>query len=335
MFFLLKIDACLSVTNGQCPRLQPEELDVGLLSTFALWNAHPLNEFYKRLPQEPLSRASKILSQLVRGPDLLATSELLIEDVQIGLCSMASALWRFTLTRRSSEAAGTQSKALLAQQLDNWGYQLERISDLCKAQEARTESVEFPLRAYFGQQTEICPPVLTRVRWLIQETMMLQNVMRSYLYADMHTLGRFVRRQTDTSMDLPISNASGEQDASVLQWARSLDSRKAVLISLTILEAREKLLAQNDRRGRPVEPLADAALSNSAVVLRAWAAAMEGSCYCQQISSRTTDDTDTVSGSDLSNDRPILTADAPPLCACMAEEWIKRIAAIRSSCTQQ
>ena len=331
MFFLLKIDAYLSVVNGQHPRLQPEELDVGLLSTFALWNAHPLDKFYKRQPQEPLSRVDKRLSQLVRGPDLLATSELLIEDVQIGLCSMASALWRFTLTRQSSEATGTESKVLLAQQLDNWGYQLERISGLCKAQEARIKPVEFPLRAYFGQETEICPPVLTRVRWLIHETMMLQHAMSSYLYADTHALGRFVRRQTDTSTDLPISNARGEQDAGVLQWAHSLDSRKAVLISLTVLKSRERLSAQNDPRSRPVEPLADAALSNSAVVLWAWAAAMEGSCYCRQMPNRTTDNTDIVGGSDLSNNRPILAADAPLLCVCMVEEWIKRFPATRSS----
>ncbi|KAE8443773.1 hypothetical protein EG329_001367 [Mollisiaceae sp. DMI_Dod_QoI] len=333
VFFMLKIDAYLFLVNGQPPHLQPEELDVSLLSTFALWNAHPLDEFYKRLPQEPLGRPDKRLSHLVRGPDLLATSELLIEDVQIGFCSMASALWRFTLTRRSSEATGTESKALLAQQLDNWGYQLDRISALCKAQEARTSSVELPLRAYFGLETEICPPILTRVRWLIHETRMLQNAMSLYSYADMHALGRFVRRQTDTNTDLPISHANGEQDAGILQWARSLDSRKAVLISLTVLKAGERLKAQNDRRSRPVAPLVNAALENSAVVLWAWAAAAatEGSCSCPDMSNRTTDDTNTSGGSEWTLNWHGLVGDAPPLCACMAEEWIKRFAAVRSS----
>ncbi|KAH8886319.1 hypothetical protein GQ53DRAFT_844873 [Thozetella sp. PMI_491] len=325
LFFLLKIDTYLFLVNGQCPRLQPEELDVSLVSTFAIWNAFPLDELYKRLPQEPFSRIEKTMSQLSQDSELLDRSEMLIEDVQFGLFSMASALWRFTLTGRGGGAFTAGPKGLLVRRLDSWGYQLEKISSLLKAQETLTGPAEFPIRAYIGQENDLSPPVLTRIQRLLHETCVLQSIVSASLYADTHALGSFVRSQTDTSAGGQTPGASSMQDAGVRRWANSLDAKKAVLTSLAVLKIRESFSIEKDRIGRLVKPLADAALLNSAVVLRAWGAALEGSCHCGKTSGRTTDVADAVS------DIPVLVADAPSVCPCRAEEWLNRLAATHSS----
>ena len=328
IFCLLKIDVYLSVATGQCPSLMPEELDVGLPSSFALLNAHPLDEFFRRHAQEPAGRAENKFTHLSRSPEPSTTAEILVEDVQIGLCCMASSLWRFSQT--TNESTRAETKAQLAQQLESWGYQLERISRVCKTQESHTEPAQFPLKAYFGQETEVCPAVLARVKRLLEETVVLQHAMSSYLYADMSALGRILKRQTDRDATASNGRAKEEQDVSVLRWAQSLDSKKACLSSITVLNIRESLPTQSNSQARLLKSLVDTLGSSSAVILRAWAMVMEGSCNCGENHNRTIDDTDPVASSggssSLGSSFPTMAAYGPPLCTCLVNEYLKRAA---------
>ncbi|RDW91665.1 hypothetical protein BP5796_02830 [Coleophoma crateriformis] len=142
---LFKIDTCLSLSSGQCPHLQIEELDVNLPSTFALWNTHGLDEFYRRHPQEPTTRIGIRLFDFLQHPELLDPLAWLVEDVHIGICGMHWAVWRYTTTRQNGGVIEPNSKDQLEKQLDFWKVQLDRVADLCD---------NLSLKFYLGSERE-------------------------------------------------------------------------------------------------------------------------------------------------------------------------------------
>ena len=281
MSYLFKIDSYFSLISGRCPNLQIEELDVNLPSTFALWNAHGLDEFYKRHPQEPIPRVGVRLFDFLRRPELLDPSAWLVEDVNIGLCGMHRAVWRYNMTRQNGGVVEPNYKDQLAKQLDFWRVKLDKVSNLCDTPQSQAQGGDSLLRFYLGGETEGSPSTRARVRSLLHDTEMLYNIIGLYLYSDTHLLTRFAMTPAASTVDTPTSTRSSQaNNARVKEWVHSPDGKTAITFCMAVLKARENIRPQDIGHYRPAESLEHAAVLDTRAVLEACFVATEDSDSC-------------------------------------------------------
>ncbi len=201
--YLFKIDTYTFVSSGRCPDIRPEELDVGLPSTFALWNGEGLGPFYERLPLEPGGRDAFKICEILRDPWSLTPDLLLVEDVEMGLCGMASSLWRHRALARSSRVANGDCKVELIGRLTAWKERLDELASQCAARDPSEQATDFPLRAYFSSLGDDSTSALARASSLIQGATMLHHLLSLHVHADVQTLSplrcRFARNRRRTS----------------------------------------------------------------------------------------------------------------------------------------
>ncbi|KAF5570897.1 transcriptional activator CMR1 [Fusarium phyllophilum] len=282
---LFKIDTYLSIARFQAPTLFREEIDLTMPATYSLWNAYGLNIFFKRITLEPTDRSNFKLSEVIANPNTPAKPLLLFEDIHLALCGLLPAIWNQTqIVRRSTEAGrSTQhSTSSLAWQLEAWKADIERLKHQCFH---AAEIGEFPFTAYIGDYDE--DPVrakalaMSNVKYLISEGLMTYHLQGLQLYAD----PRMINSVAMASIVSPDHEAGVRPRLQKLHtqlnmWAKTPESRRALLHALAVLRQCESDLQANEPQTQSVDPTSYLAISMSALVVWAWLMFSESACSC-------------------------------------------------------
>ncbi|KAI5462054.1 hypothetical protein BGZ63DRAFT_463172 [Mariannaea sp. PMI_226] len=282
---LYKIDAYMSIARWQPPTIHREELDVALPSTFALWNAHGLDVFFKRLPREPADRTSYKLSEITSNPKSRARSLLLLEDVQLALCGLSPGIWNHLQITRRTGKVGLESLRSLAWHLEMWKAEMERISHLCSQTYGTEETAGLPFVAYLGRFTE--DPVKERlfatlqIKSLVSEGLILYHIQGLQLYADLRTMNAVALYLAAPPPNEPCTPPRIENyQAQLHEWAVTTESRRALLHAIEVLRMRETGLGGDDVPEKDFDPVANLAVSLSALVVWAWTTYADTTCSC-------------------------------------------------------
>ncbi|KAI1053035.1 hypothetical protein LB506_009933 [Fusarium annulatum] len=256
---LFKIDTYLSIARFQAPTLFREEIDLTMPATYSLWNAYGLNIFFKRITLEPTDRSNFKLSEVIANPNTPAKPLLLFEDIHLALCGLLPAIWNQTqIVRRSTEAGrSTQnSTSSLAWQLEAWKADIERLKHQCFH---AVEIGEFPFTAYIGDYDE--DPVrakalaMSNIKCLISECLMTYHLQGLQLYAD----PRMINSVAMASIVSPDHEAGVRPRLQKLHtqlnmWAKTPESRRALLHALAVLRQCESDLQANEPQTQSIDP---------------------------------------------------------------------------------
>jgi hypothetical protein len=180
-----QFDAYFALAHDKPPMLHRQEVGAGLTSTFTLWNAHGIDKFAARLPDEPPKRSGCQVSEMTSRPDSFQSSQLFVEDVQLGLCGLLQTVW--VLRQSPSSKTGgypgnTFQKILLIETLDEWKYELDKISKLADARNITNKATRDLLLAYRGEDDSVAAS-LERITTLIQDGMVLYYYLKLYYHA--------------------------------------------------------------------------------------------------------------------------------------------------------
>lgn len=287
---LYKIDTYLAITRDQPPLLHREELDVSLTSSYSLWNSWGLDVFFKRLPNEPNDRAGFKFSEVLSNPRSPAKSFLLVEDIQLGFCGLASEIWNHAQRRRRgarpSPASNTDLQASLSWQLECWKEELRTVSNVCIQSYIEGNTGEYPFTAYRGREGDNPEErdfmAVSQVRGLISESLTLYHIQGIQLYSDLkifRLVAAYLENPTEDSTNPPPRIQ--RYQSQLQHWIGTPESRKALLHALSILETREKDVSNPNSEERGcLNPIAHVATSASAMVIWAWVMFAEEACSC-------------------------------------------------------
>lgn len=176
-FLLLtyQFDAFFALVHKTPPILHYQEIGVNLPSTFALWNTYGLDVFAKRHLEEPAGRSDLQMCEIAnRRGSFTSSSQVLVEDILLGLCGKLQAIWALSETFPSKTKESPNSSALqgtqLIEALNLWKHELDRISDL-NSQESITSNAaaaRYLLLAYRAEDDSISAS-LERIKTLAQD----------------------------------------------------------------------------------------------------------------------------------------------------------------------
>ncbi|KAF5576041.1 transcriptional activator CMR1 [Fusarium pseudoanthophilum] len=336
---LFKIDTYLSIARFQAPTLFREEIDLTMPATYSLWNAYGLNIFFKRITLEPTDRSNFKLSEVIANPNTPAKPLLLFEDIHLALCGLLPAIWNQTqIVRRSTEAGrSTQnSTSSLAWQLEAWKADIERVKHQCCH---AAEVGEFPFTAYIGDYDEdparAKALAISNIKCLISECLMTYHLQGLQLYAD----PRMINSVAMASIVSPDHEAGVRPRVQKLHtqlniWAKSPESRRALLHALAVLRQCESDLQANEPQTQSIDPTSYLAISMSALVVWAWLMFSEAACSCVPTMNHINIGDDPL---DLQNTARLETwiqaegtagMNNIPLCRCVSEGWMARFNAL-------
>lgn len=308
-------------------------------ATYSLWNAYGLNIFFKRITLEPTDRSNFKLSEVIANPNTPAKPLLLFEDIHLALCGLLPAIWNQTqIVRRSTEAGrSTQnSTSSLAWQLEAWKGDIERLKHQCFH---AVEVGEFPFTAYIGDYDE--DPVrakalaMSNIKCLISECLMTYHLQGLQLYAD----PRMINSVAMASIVSPDHEAGVRPRLQKLHtqlnmWAKTPESRRALLHALAVLRQCESDLQANEPQTQSIDPTSYLAISMSALVVWAWLVFSEAACSCVPTLNHINIGDDPL---DLQNTARLETwiqaegtagVNNIPLCRCVSEGWMARFNAL-------
>lgn len=235
--------------------------------TFASWNAHGLDIFYKRFPQENSARSGLCLWDVLRLPDKLESSAWLLEDINISLCGVQRTLWQYNTIRRMGAAVDVELQVKLASQLDNLKSRLNCLQNLSNLQQLEAGIVNLALRPYAAKEEEESSFVLARTQSLLNDTMRLLNTIGLHLYSRTEILDKFVIRPP-ISPDLVSTTYIGRLQMHLQDPNTPVDDRRAIFFCIKILE--DKLKEVDVYEGRYVEPCTYISLSHIFSATKWW-----------------------------------------------------------------
>lgn len=305
----LQVDAYLALLVGQPPLLRRDELDLGLPSTFAMWNAFGLQVFFPRHHSEPWRRGALKLSCLDMGhPQLLPAGGVLVEDVHVcllGTWNDVCVLHRLRRHRQDDAAA-------VARHLGHCKLQLDALDGPCS---------DFLLHAYSARELPTDPKwrdrVEARVRDRLLAARMLYHLLHLHLRADVQAMRDVSAASPPGSdQDPPAWHPKALQ---VHQWAASSDSRAALLHALLVWATYQDVAPRAD----PADPIVYMALSAAAMVLWTWAINAVPACVCGPGVLRV----DAAEGSPDVDDWILggtgaLALGGVPVCRCNVASWL-------------
>ncbi|KAL3962540.1 hypothetical protein ACCO45_004063 [Purpureocillium lilacinum] len=259
----LQIDVFLSLFCNQPPLLRREELDLGLTSTFAMWNSYGLHIFFPRHENEPWDRGAYKMASL-----------------DLCLLGTWSDIWLLQQQRRNRSEAVAAKVAVVSRQLEAYERRLDGIEDAVERPELHGQYTEFLFRAYSGKGLPSDPKwrerVLERIHSTMSRVRMLHRLLGMHLYADLPAV-REIARITPT----PMWQRKALQ---IQEWAISPDSRAAVLqamyVSRTYRESSAVLRSHPQQQPQLADPVAYMALSAAAAVFWAWSVHTVDVCTC-------------------------------------------------------
>jgi hypothetical protein len=125
---------------------------------------------------------------MTNRPDSFTVSQLLVEDVSLGLCGLLQAIWVFTQfspSRTKGHPSNDFQRVLLIEILDAWKYELDKITELTDARNIASDAARRFLLAYRGEDDSVAAS-LERIATLVQDGMVLYNSLKMYHYAGLH-----------------------------------------------------------------------------------------------------------------------------------------------------
>ncbi|KAF4438029.1 hypothetical protein F53441_12881 [Fusarium austroafricanum] len=336
---LFKIDVYLSTARFQAPTLFREEIDLTMPQTYSLWNAYGLNIFFRRLTFEPTDRASFKLSEVIANPNTPAKPLMLFEDIHLALCGLLPAIWNQTqIVRRSTEAGRSTHNCTssLAWQLETWRADIDRLKHRCFHS---AESGEFPFRAYIGdfdeEPAKAKAYAMSNIKCLISECMMTYHLQGLQLYADPRMINSVAMASTVTSdHEASVQPRLQKLHTQLNIWAKSPESRRALLHALAVLRECETDLETNEPQTQSIDPVSYLAVSMSALVVWAWLLFSEVACSCVPTINHINIGVDPLDLQDTARLETWIQADGTaavsniPLCRCVSEGWMARFNAL-------
>lgn len=227
-----QFDAFFTLAYEKPLMLHCEEVGVGLPSTFALWNSYGLDIFAARHLEEPPGRFGFHISTMTHGPDSCVSPEFLVEDVQLGLCSLLEAIHVLTHSLPSKlkvHPSNTSSRALLIEILNDWKRELDKIDILANAKNTTGNTARYLLLAYRGEDNSAAAS-LERVNTLLQDGMVLYYYLRIYNFARLRPPGVVGPTAQSENVDLDI-------------WQTSRQGREVLVCVFQILKIAESVEA--------------------------------------------------------------------------------------------
>ncbi|KAF4970422.1 hypothetical protein FSARC_2542 [Fusarium sarcochroum] len=270
---LFKMDIFLSLARFQPPTMFREEIDLTMPATFSLWNAFGLNIFFKRITLEPTDRSNFKLSEVIANPNTPAKPLLLFEDIHLAICGLLPAIWNHNqIVRRTAEAGRPTHNSIssLAWQLETWKADVDRLSHQCYQSFHSVDAEEFPLTAYIGDYDEEPQRgralAMANIKCLASDCRMTYHLQGLQLYADTRIINTVA--MTSTLSPDQKSNARlrmQKHHAQLNNWAKSSESRRALIHALAVLRECETDLEANE----PQTHLGVASLLRISMLMRA------------------------------------------------------------------
>ncbi|PHH82272.1 hypothetical protein CDD82_6521 [Ophiocordyceps australis] len=294
-FCTFQIDTYLSLLCNQPALLRREELDLGLTSTFSMWNSYGLHIFFPRHRSEPWSRGAFKMSCLDMTEPQHIPSGILVEDVRACLLGSWNDIWVLQQLRRNRNEAAALRADAISRQLKMCKIRLDTIQDALERPELHAQYTEFLMRAYSGREMPTEPEwrelVLARVYSCLFTARMLLHLLSLHVHADVQTIREAAQITPIMGLEGTSAVAAASTPAAstaawqrkalqVQEWALSGSSRAALLDALltwrTYLEAAPGL----ELRREPADPIVYMALSAAVTVLWAWTTHAVHSCIC-------------------------------------------------------
>lgn len=226
--FTYQFDAFLALAHQIPPILHRQEMGVDMLSSFTLWNTYGLDIFAKRQREELLGRSEFQICEMTNRPDSFTASQILVEDVSLGLCSLLQAIWVFS-QYSPSKAKGHPSNAFqrvwLIETLDAWRRELDKINELTDPRNITSHAARRLLLAYRGEDDSVAAS-LERITILVHDGMVLYYYLKMHHYAGLNA--------TEV-----IGVAEQAEDFGPKPGRLSKDEREALVLALQILKMAE------------------------------------------------------------------------------------------------
>ncbi|KAK9319149.1 hypothetical protein V1517DRAFT_61441 [Lipomyces orientalis] len=286
-----QFDVYFALAHGKPPILHRQEVGVDLPTSFALWNAYGLDIFAKRQPEEPPGRSGFQISEMTNYPGSFTSSQLLVEDVLLGLCGLLQAIWVLTqsLPSRTRGYLGDAfQRVLLIETLDAWKYELDKINRLADRRNINSDAARYLFLAYRGENNSVAAS-LERTTILVQDGMVLYYYLKMYHYAGL--------------------NASKET------WPTSKYGREALICALQVLKIVDSIRAS----GASINPLIRHALTMGVNVTRALVSCQQ--CECLTKEGQRSTKMDLQQWTEIGG--PICI-DGTPVCVCKLKVWIEK-----------
>lgn len=298
-----QFDVYFALAYEKPPILHRQEVGADIPSTFAVWNAHPISVFDKRRLEEPPERCRFRISEMTDCPGSLPASQLLVEDVLLGLCGLLQNVWVLMqpLPLKEREHPGDRVQGvLLTKTLDAWKYELDKIRKLAETRNITTDAGRRLLMAYRGENTSMLAS-LERISTLVQDGMVLYYYLKMYHY---------------TGLPAATSSVMAKQteDIGPELWQTSKQGREALLYSLQLLKMVDSIRAP----GTSINPLTRHALAFGFNITRTLVLYQKCECSTSRGQDPTTDIHQwTEIGGPIS-------IDGTPVCECKLDFWTQR-----------
>ena len=298
-----QFDAYFALAHEKPPILHRQEVGVDLPSTFAIWNSHGLDILAKRQLEEPPGRSGFQVSEMTNFPGSFTSSNLLVEDVQLGLCGFLQAIWvlKQSFPSKTRESLGTDfQRTMLIETLEAWKSELDKINELADERNIISDAARYLFLAYRGKDDSVTAS-LERTTTLVQDGMILYYYLKMYHYADLN-----------------VSEAVGLmkqiEHPRMENWRTSKQAREAVVCALQILKIVDSIGASS----ASLNPLIRHALAIGINVTRVVVSCQK--CECSTKAQHAT----TMNLRQWTEIDGPICIDGTPVCVCKLNLWTER-----------
>ncbi|TAQ89882.1 hypothetical protein B7494_g1819 [Chlorociboria aeruginascens] len=279
--YLFKIDSYLNMLRHQPALLTPPELHFQIPSTFSLFNGDGLIEFERRLPKEPAIRSQRSIRQIIQGNDFENTDPnefpILIEDIQLRICSLQSEIWELssTMSRKDEQITTAIHRNALKTRLDSCRRQLVSVATPPPPDIEFGQEPILPRRYYFGMEDQSQAGwkelVSTRVCTLIIDTLFLNCLFSIHLHAHIQVLSQVAKE-----INSPLSQVLApevhqriqEREDEAREWSQTPNMRRCLWNAAEILHLHMKTQnSVSELVKRTLDPVAYMGASVAALIV--------------------------------------------------------------------
>jgi hypothetical protein len=297
-----QFDVYFALAHEKPPILHRQEVGVDLPSSFALWNAFGLDIFAKRQPEEPPGRSGFQISEMTNCPGSFTSSQLLVEDVLLGLCGLLQAIWVLSQPLPSKTRAylgNAFQGVLLIETLDAWKYELDKINKLANARNITSNAARYLLLAYRGEDDSVAAS-LERTTTLVQDGLVLYYYLKMYHYAGLNA-------------SEVVGLVKQIEDPGTETWRTSKYGREALVCALQMLKMVDSIRTSD----ASINPLIRPALAMGVNVTRVLVSGQKCECLTKEGQHATTK-MDLQQWTEIGG--PICI-DGTPVCVCKLKFW--------------
>ncbi|KAF4625960.1 hypothetical protein G7Y89_g12199 [Cudoniella acicularis] len=291
--YLYKIDNYFSIIRGQPPLLMTEELHFPIPSTLAFWDAEGLVIWEGRMMMEP-AKKYKSMADMIRSNNLglVGSTEdlLLMEDVQLCLCSFTWDIWRLSESSRNKNLTDDGTAHLqdpLQRRLDALQVRLEQMGSQYSnySLQKQNQDLDHPLRFYYGYEDYLNPNdesiVLLRANSLIFDALIFKQLLDLHLHADVRTLQQLAKDQGQMGVPgLSLEHQRERQQSmeSTANWTNMAAARRSLCNATEILMLHQHLGIATTTSKRTLDPISEVAIATAALII--WAYCKFGKHCC-------------------------------------------------------